>query len=382
MKQDWKILRLNDVAELERKTIMADDIISGTTFIGLEHIDNEGNFTFLKSVQEGELNSNKFKFTDNHILYGKLRPYLKKIVRPNFSGICSTDILPIRPKENINRDYLYYYLRQPKMIKLATERCSGANLPRLSPSQLLDFLILVPLLPEQKRIAAIFDKADAIRKKRQETIRLLDEFLRSVFLEMFGDPVRNEKGWRKSKLGLKCNVFRGGSPRPINKFLGGTIPWIKIGDATSSDNFYLYKTKEHIIKDGVSKSRFVKKGSLIFANCGVSLGFARILKIDGCIHDGWLSFENISNDINSIYLLKLLNHFTNYFRKSAPDGTPNLNTTIMKEFEIIIPPIALQDKFALIIEKTEQQKQLLEKSLAEMENNFNSLMQRAFRGEL
>ena len=70
-------------------------------------------------------------------------------------------------------------------------------------------------------------------------------------------------------------------------------PWIKIGDATDGDNTYLRSTKEHIIQEGVKKSRLVKAGSLIFANCGVSLGFARIITFDGCIHDGWLAMEDI-----------------------------------------------------------------------------------------
>ncbi len=145
----------------------------------------------------------------------------------------------------------------------------------------------------------------------------------------------------------------------------------------------MYDTKEKIIEEGVKKSRLVPKGSLIFANCGVSLGFARIIKFDGCIHDGWLSFESISNDINKIYLLKLLNLYTDYFRKTAPEGTqPNLNTKIMKDFKIIIPPIDLQVEYVNTILKMEQQKELLNKSLAELETNFHSLMQRAFRGEL
>lgn len=93
--------------------------------------------------------------------------------------------------------------------------------------------------------------------------------------------------WKKEKLGNLCDVYRGSSPRPINKYLGGTIPWIKIGDATEGDNVYMHSTKEHIIEEGVKKSRLVKKGSLIFANCGVSLGFARIITFDGCIHDGY-----------------------------------------------------------------------------------------------
>ena len=101
----------------------------------------------------------------------------------------------------------------------------------------------------------------------------------------------------KAKAVSKCDISRGGSPRPIADFLGGTIPWIKIGDATDGDEFFITKTKEHIIAEGLSKTRLISKGSVVFANCGVSLGFARILKIDGCIHDGWLAFMDINEKL-------------------------------------------------------------------------------------
>jgi type I restriction enzyme S subunit len=200
---------------------------------------------------------------------------------------------------------------------------------------------------------------------------------------MFGDPVINPKGWEVRKLGNICTIVRGGSPRPINDYLGGTIPWIKIGDATEGDDIYIHKTAEMIKEEGIKKSRYLEPNTLIFANCGVSLGFARILKIGGCIHDGWLAFSHLNSCINQIFLLKSLNQITQYFRSIAPDGTqPNLNTTIMKNFNIPVPPIDSQEKFENIIEQILKKKIKLKESLEESENLFNSLLQKAFKGEL
>lgn len=281
----------------------------------------------------------------------------------------------------LDNKYLIYFL--PEKLKQIEQRTSYVTVKHLSVNDIKDIEISLPPLEIQEKITDVLDKAQSLIDRRKEQIAKLDEFMQSVFLGMFGDPVKNPKGWEKVKLGEICNVYRGGSPRPIEKYLGGMVPWIKIGDATKGDNIYLHGTKECIIKEGVSKSRCVKNGSLIFANCGVSLGFARIINFDGCIHDGWLSLEDIVEDFNKVFLLKLLNTCTQYFRLIAPDGTqPNLNTTIMKRFEIILPPIHLQNKFAQIVEKTEQQKKVLKKSLSEMENLFNSLMQKAFRGDL
>ena len=213
-----------------------------------------------------------------------------------------------------------------------------------------------------------------IDKKKQQ-LKELDSLAQSIFYEMFGDPVENEKGWEVKRIEEICEVYRGGSPRPIEKFLGGNIPWIKIGDATQEDSIFLSKTKEHIIEEGLKKTRFIHSGSLIFANCGVSLGFARIITFDGCIHDGWLAFDNISSEIDKIFFLKSLNFCTSYFRRIAPDGIqPNLNTSIMKSFRQILPPFDMQISFVEKIQTIERLKQSLSKSLIEMETLFNSRM--------
>jgi type I restriction enzyme S subunit len=107
--------------------------------VGLENIESGGSFVNVRTVANGELASNKFTFTERHVLYGKLRPYLAKIARPSFDGICSTDILPILPGPELDRDYLTHFLRQPTMIELANSRAAGANLPRLSPKALAEF---------------------------------------------------------------------------------------------------------------------------------------------------------------------------------------------------------------------------------------------------
>ena len=272
--------------------------------------------------------------------------------------------------------YFFIYSPVNKLIK-------DEAYPSIRLTDIGEIKIPLPPLDIQKKIATALDSANARIEKRKEQIEKLDLLIKSQFIEMFGDPVTNPKGWETDVLGRLSDIYRGGSPRPISQFLGGNIPWIKIGDATKGDNIFLYETREKIIEDGVVKSRFVKDGSIIFANCGVSLGFARIIQFDGCIHDGWLSFENISPKLNKIFLLKSINMCTDFFREIAPDGTqPNLNTAIMKKYIQILPPSLLQNQFAEFVEKIEAQKVLLKKSLADMEQNYQSLMQKCFKGEI
>ncbi len=184
----WPHIAIGDVVRVARSSIGPEEISNGTTYVGLEHIDSSGEFVEVKVVDAGELSSSKFRFTSQHVLFGKLRPYLKKIARPNFEGVCSTDILPLEPTKGIDRDYLFHVLRRQSFVDEVSSLCAGANLPRISPKVLTSMQIPVPSLPEQRRIAAVLDKADALRAKRRESIAKLDQLLQSVFLDMFGDP--------------------------------------------------------------------------------------------------------------------------------------------------------------------------------------------------
>ncbi|WP_054107797.1 restriction endonuclease subunit S [Novosphingobium sp. AAP83] len=184
-----KLARLGEVAAIERDGIAPEKIVAGTPYLGLEHIESGGRIISSEPVANGELASMKFQFGPEHLLYGKLRPYLAKIALPDFAGICSTDILPVKVGPDLDKRYLAYFLRQPRMVDFANSRSSGANLPRLSPKALADFQIPLPPLPEQRQIAAILDQTDALRRKRAEALSRLNALGQAIFYEMFGDPL-------------------------------------------------------------------------------------------------------------------------------------------------------------------------------------------------
>jgi type I restriction enzyme, S subunit len=367
------------------------ELVSGYAFKSSEFkLDSQKGLPIIRIQNVGNPNSDfvywessydeKFLVNEEDILLS-LSGSVKVDIWKGPKALLNQRIVKIIPKSCVNKKWIYWAIH--KKIDDISNIGKKSIINNISVNELKKLDIYVPNLEQQNAIVSVLNKAQELIDKRKAQIEALDQLTQSVFLEMFGDPILNKKQWPKKKLGNICSIVRGGSPRPIEKFLGGHIPWIKISDATKGDSIYLKNTKEFIIEEGVKKSRLIKKGSLIFANCGVSLGFARIITFDGCIHDGWLAFEDIPNYVNKIFLLKLLNQFTDYFRKTAPDGTqPNLNTTIMKNFEVILPPIELQNRFADIVLKIESQKDLLQKSLEELENNFSSLMQQAFKGEL
>src|SRR5690606_31806774 len=342
----------------------------------------DGNYPFYTSSDTLTKSLNDYLFEEESLIFGTGGKASVHYCNSKFA--VSTDCFVCQPKSKADTfaKYVFYYLSGN--IHLLEEGFKGAGLKHISKDYLSNLKIPLPSLDTQKKIAAILDAADKLRQLDKKLIEKYDALTQSLFLDMFGDPVSNPKSWKKIPMSNLMKIVRGGSPRPIDNYLGGTYPWIKIGDATKGNDIYLENTKEHIIEAGLKKTRLLPKGSLIFANCGVSLGFARILTFEGCIHDGWLAFSEIDNKkLNEILLLKALNSITRYFRETATDGTqPNLNIAIMSKFEIILPPVELQNKFEKGLFEIEAQKTQAQQSLQKSEELFNSLLQKAFKGEL
>lgn len=281
-------------------------------------------------------------------------------------------------KADVNKEYFVFAVRHK--LEEMVSKTHGATMKHIVKKDFDNTKIPFPSIERQTEIAEILSKVSHVIDERNNELDKLDDLVKARFVEMFGDININDKNWHSQPLGELCTIVRGGSPRPIENFLGGDIPWIKIGDATKGDNIYLHSTKEHIIQDGVKKSRMVKSGSLIFANCGVSLGFARIITFDGCIHDGWLAMEDIDVRLDKVFLLQALNQMTDHFRKIAPAGTqPNLNTAIMKAYIQIIPPMELQKEYIAFVEQVDKSKAAVQKSLDKLQVLFDKLMQEYFK---
>ena len=323
-------------------------------------------------------NSTKICETDD-ILIARYGASIGKILT-GLAGAYNVAIMRTIPDTSkIKKKYLYYYLKSSYFQNAILNVGSRAAQAGFNKEDLSKLDIECPELADQDSIVSILEKVEAVIEKRKEELSTLDNLIKARFVELFGDININDKNWDCEPLGELCTIVRGGSPRPIDQYLGGDVPWIKIGDATDGDNIYLNSTKEHIIQEGVKKSRLVKSGSLIFANCGVSLGFARIITFDGCIHDGWLAMEDIDERFEKVFLLQALNQMTEHFRAIAPAGTqPNLNTAIMKAYKQVIPPIELQRDFIRFVAQVDKSKVVVKKALDETQTLFDSLMQKYF----
>lgn len=160
--------------------------------------------------------------------------------------------------------------------------------------------------------------------------------------------------WSWTKIGNITEVVRGGSPRPKGdpRYFGGSIPWIMIADVSKERGKYLTKTRESVTELGSTKSRFLKAGSLILSNSG-TVCVPKILRIDGCIHDGFVSFTTLPNSISKDFLYYWFEFIRPRIIRENKQGITqvNLNTTIVRNIDVPIPPTSEQYR---IVEKIEE----------------------------
>jgi len=385
-----KMFSLGDVATIDRNSLSPENIQNGTKYIGLEHITGDGTFNSIPVVSNGELNSSKFKFDSSHVLYGKLRPYLKKIALPSFSGICSTDILPIKPGPDLDRNYLFYYLRQPSMIQLATSLCSGINLPRLSPKRLVEFKIPLPPLAEQKRIAAILDKADMLRTKRRAALAKLDSLVQSVFLEMFGDPGTNPMGWEVKMLSKAFKIKpQIGTAKPahfdgkqvvvrVGELGGDKIALQKCGTVTllgKDLEKYSLEVDDFLLARAIGSENHLGKASILHSIAHPVVYDSHVMR---------LRFEQeILLPYFFLIWMKTKGGRARFMRRAGRTAVQfNINAKQIGRVEIPLPPIDLQQQFNSIYQSITEKQKVHAKHLNESDNLFHALQQRAFRGEL
>ncbi|MBU4261102.1 MAG: restriction endonuclease subunit S [Proteobacteria bacterium] len=288
--------------------------------------------------------------------------------------------------------FLFYWLRKnrPYLESLG----NGATFKEVSKAIVSRIEIPLPPLAEQKRIAAILDKADAIRRKRQAAIKLADDFLRATFLDMFGDPVTNPKGWDLVSLGdvsvkVQDGNYGGKYPRSDELLPEGEIPFLTSacvgeGGIIKFDHIRYLSKKRNSELTKVSLSG----RDILFTNRGANFGLSAI--VPECLKSGNIGpqLTQMKLDENKMFpevLVMILNHQgINEKLRSLNSGSAMnfLGLAATKSFRIFCPPVTLQDKYLQLAQKTIQLNRRQEEGASFSSILFNSLTQRAFQGEL
>jgi restriction endonuclease S subunit len=330
-------------------------------------------------------------FQPNDVLVAKITPCFENgkiaIAKPTRRiGFGSTEFHVVRAHpEALDPRYLLHFLRQASIRLDGQRKMTGSAGQRRVPQHFLDNLgIPLPPLPEQKRIAEILDKADALRAKRRTALAQLDTLTQSIFLDMFGDPATNPKGWATARLSDLCNLVRGSSPRPQGdpRFFGGPVPRLMVADITR-DGWSVTPKIDSLTVEGAKHSRPVPAGTVVMAVSG-NIGLVSQLAVDACVHDGFVAFTELNRERCEPEFLMALLHFSKTLHEKHKAGAIfiNLTTTDIKAMSLPIPPRRIQSEFTVRLQSVNELKEKERAFLQTLDALFASIQQRAFRGEL
>lgn len=302
----------------------------------------------------------------------------------SFGAFCKL----IRAKENINPRFLGYFFKTDYYSSSISNSVNGANINNLRNEHIDNLLIPIPSVSTQEKIANVLDKAQELIDKRKAQIEALDQLTQSVFLEVFGDPATNPKKWPMGfikDLALKTQY---GTSKKASEDTG-KYPILRMNNITYEGHWDLTDLKYVDLDDKEVEKYLVHKGELLFnrTNSKELVGKTAVYRFEKPMaFAGYLvklipnekaNAEFISAYLNSKYGKSIL-----FSMAKNIVGMANINAEELKSIKIYIPPKQLQDQFAEIVQKIESQRELFKKGLVELEKNFNSLMQRVFKGEL
>jgi len=288
----------------------------------------------------------------------------------------------ILPNENIDMNYLSKYLFWYNPTNLILDEAY----PSIRLVDINNLKISLPPLPQQQKIANILDAADALRQNDKALLAKYDELTQALFLDMFGDPVSNPKGWEKFELKHFGKISTGNTPSRANEenYSSRYIEWIKT-DNIKENYLYVSEASEYLSEVGVKKARTVEKDAILVACIAGSIDSIGRASLT----DRKVSFNQQINAIESNskvkpkYLYYLIRNCKKHIQNHASNGMKRMLTK--GEFEkilMILPPIKLQEQFSARVLLIEEQKAIAQKSLEKSEELFNSLLQKAFKGEL
>jgi type I restriction enzyme S subunit len=388
----WPLVSLESVAEKidYGLTASANSMIDGPKFLRITDLQNNSvDWTSVPSCECTSKDIEQYRLRNNDIVFARTgattgKSYLIKNL--NQTAVFASYLIRLRPNIKVDALYLSYFFNSPAYWQQISTLADGAAQPGVNATKLKNLVIPLPPLDEQKRIAAILDKADGIRRKRQQTIKLADEFLRSVFLEMFGDPVTNPKGWEVKLLKDISRIQIGPFGTQLHKedYVSGGIPLINpthISNGELIPNTNLTITKE---KHAELPEYHLHEGDIIMGRRG-EMGRCAIVNKN---EQGWLCGTGSlfvrpnESGLISEYLYSYLssNYIKVYLESESLGATmANLNKTIVGNIRVPTPSHDAIEKYSTIRSTIDS---MLEKNFSFSKTQFfESLSQKAFSGK-
>jgi len=386
----WLTVPLGDVAEVAAgggaPQDQADFGSEGYPFVragSLKALISGGDTAPLERLAPATAATHKLRlFPANTVLFAKsgMSAAIGLVHRLQWPAYVVNHLAAVMCGEQLDSAFLHHYLRAFSPSRLIQD----AAYPSIRLGDIAGMKVPLPSIQDQRRIAAILDQADVLRAKRREALALLDELQRRIFIEMFGDPVTNERNWPTKRVSELCDLVRGSSPRPQGdpKYFGGPVPRLMVADITR-DGWSVTPRIDSLTLEGAKRSRPVKAGTVVMAVSG-NIGLVSRLAIDACVHDGFVAFNSLDRSVCEPGFLLALLHYSKAQHEKSKAGAIfiNLTTTDIKAMRLPLPPLEMQLEFEHRLAEMAKVEDALRASQNELDNLFASLQHRAFGGEL
>lgn len=372
-------VELGNVCRLDRRTAAAAAALGqGLQFVGMEHVDSDtGQIVLGRGSRTGEGKGQAFLFDDRHVLFGKLRPYLRKIALPQRPGCASTELVPLLPDAAcLDRTYLFHWLRRQSVINTLMAKHTGARMPRADMSLLLKMPMPLPPLDEQRRIVGLLDRAVEIRRRADAACARSRAIAAALFHEMFGDPASNPRGWPVGMLGDNAEVQGGLQVTSKRSRLPLEMPYLRVanvlrGTLDLSDIKLIRLTSAE-----KQRTQLAVGDVLIVEGHGNpnEVGRAAIWdgSIGGCTHQNHLIRARPNKvSLHSEYLAHFLNSDSGrrilIANGKTTSGLNTISTRNVKAVGLLLPPLPLQTAFAEQAQRLEATGRALDAAAAKAE---------------
>lgn len=372
--------KLSDVAPIQQGSVQSSEKY---WLLNLDMVEsNTGRVLDYLYVSEDKIGSSTITFDTGNVLYSKLRPYLNKVVLPEQSGYATSEMLPMRPnQEIITREYLTYFLRSPRFVNYVNEKVTGAKMPRANIADLKAVEVECPPIAEQKRISALFDKTINLIGLRKQQLQQLEELVKLRFAEIFGNTVLNPFGWKKEALGDVCDVRDGTHDSP--QFYDTGFPLVTSKNVTGGKidltNCSLISETDY---NKINKRSKVDIGDILMPMIG-TVGKPVIVDIEpnfAIKNVALIKFDPASKVLNTyIHALLQSDYFDDIVLSKVRGGTQKfIALGDIRKLEILVPSMKSQEQFSAFVTQTNQLKFVVQKSIDETQLLFDSLMQKYF----
>jgi type I restriction enzyme S subunit len=333
--------------------------------------------------------ANTFRFGPEHVLYGKLRPYLNKVALPDFNGKCSTELIPLLPNPELDRRYLAYFLRSGMTVARISAKTAGARMPRADMDFVLSLEIPLPPLDEQRRVVDLLSRAEGIVRLRREAQKKAAKIIPALFVDVFGDPATNPWGWEVVDLGKLISGIDFGVSAALSKnaeYQPGRTGVIRIANITSAGRLDLTDVRYLEISEKKKAQLLLKQGDLLFnwRNSPNWIGKTAIVDRDlECIFASFLyRFRTLPDRADTVFIwfyLNLLRErgvFEAICRQAVSQA--NLGRDELAAVRVIAPPLEKQRVFSERCRQLFALRAQQEAAAEKAEAAFQSLLGRVF----